>query len=102
MNTVTRGLRLAALLGVVVAMCVAGTAVATAGEPGFPEAPVIAPDVLDAVHEEGRASVIVQLAEPVRPEGTLQGVLAGGAQSLPPRSGGGTAAAPAPRGGASG
>ncbi len=79
MKTVARGLRLAALLGVVVTMCVAGTAVATAGEPGFPEAPVIAPDVLDAVHEEGRASVIVQLAEKVRPE-TVQGVMAVGAQ----------------------
>src|SRR5438445_713978 len=80
MKTVMRGLRLAALLGVVVAMHVARTAVATAEESGFPEAPVIAPDVLDAVHEEGRASVIVQLAEPVRPEGTLQGTLAVGAQ----------------------
>ena len=80
MNTITRGLRLAALLGVVAATCVAGTAVATAGEPGLPEAPVIASDVLDAVHEEGRASVIVQLAETVRPEGTLQGTMAVGAQ----------------------
>jgi len=76
-KTAKRGpARFSRLIGVMLVMYV--TEAGAAAEPGT--SPIVSEDVLEAMRDEGRVQVIVQLAEPTRPEGVLATTSAVGSQ----------------------